>query len=305
MAVGGENMKERAQLFGKSRSLVGVISYPPDDCIDPDKPALLLLNAGLVHHVGPNRLYVRLARHMAEQGFVVVRFDFSGLGDSPVRTDSMPYQQSTLQECMEVMDDLTADSGIERFCLMGISSGALVSLRVVLEDPRVVGAGILNPHGFADASKWVDHVENLSAGRIYAGNLLRLGSWRKALTGKTNYRRLGGAAWYALSHRFKKQETVSNVAGGVAPKLKEFLELKSRILLLFSGTDRSIDNFREILGSRWDQGLDSNIDKVVIPEANHTFSSPQHQTEVIQIIQRWMQKNWPDKDGVPVVSGAE
>ena len=248
-------MNERALILGKSRSLVGVITYPLELTVDPQRPALILLNAGLVHRVGPGRLHVRLARRMAERGFVVVRFDFSGIGDSLPRADNLPYKQSTVLEVQEVMDTVTELYGINNFCLIGLSSGALVSLDTALKDSRVVGAGILNPHGFADSAEWTTHVDHLSTSRIYAKNLTKLDSWRKLLTGKTNYRRLGEALRYRVTHRGKQAEGISSVVDDMLPELKAFLQLNIRILLLFSQKDRSIDNFHEILGSYWERGF--------------------------------------------------
>src|SRR5262249_767876 len=51
----------------------------------PTGRAILLLNAGAVSHVGPNRLYVALARRWAALGHVVLRVDNSGVGDSATR----------------------------------------------------------------------------------------------------------------------------------------------------------------------------------------------------------------------------
>jgi len=50
-------------------------------------PVVVLLNAGLVHRVGPFRLYVPLARTLAAAGFPVVRFDQPGVGDAPNKDD--------------------------------------------------------------------------------------------------------------------------------------------------------------------------------------------------------------------------
>ena len=74
-------MTEEAQLLGKDRDLVGVVTHPADVEVDKSSPAFLLLNAGSVHHVGPNRLYVKIARRLASLGFVALRFDFAGVGD--------------------------------------------------------------------------------------------------------------------------------------------------------------------------------------------------------------------------------
>lgn len=286
-------MKERARLFGKSGSLVGIVTYPENSEECKGKPALLLLNAGLVHHAGPNRLYTRLARHMAAQGFLVVRFDFSGNGDSPIRADRLPFMEAAIQETAEVMDDITATEDIDHFCLMGISSGALVSLRTALQDSRVKGVGILNPHGFDNSSQWRTHINNMTSGRMYKQNLFRPQSWYKALTGQTNYRRLGKALWYGIAHKLSRSKTVSNIADGVQVELKKFLTIDASILLLFSEADRSIENFNEILGRQWQQELPDNVSKRLISDANHTFSNPVHQNQVLHATQEWMTDIWP------------
>lgn len=297
MDFGAVPVNERALLFGKSHSVVGVMTCPPNEAPDGGRPALIILNAGLVHRVGPNRLHVTVARRMAEQGFVAVRFDFSGIGESLPRPDSMPYAQSAVLEVREVMDAVTELTGIRRFCLMGLSSGALVSLGTALTDQRVVGAAIVNPHGFADSAEWDAHVANLSEGGIYGRNVLRLESWRRLLTGKTNYRRLGETLWYKVAHRRKAARKVSSIVDGIKPTLTAFLGLNIRILLLFSGKDRSIVNFEEILGHGWRQELGRNVEMVMIPDANHTFAGPVYLQQAVASIDRWMAASWPGGQG--------
>jgi len=83
-------MREEAVLFGKTRSLVGIITDPHTVVNAHNHPAIVLLNAGVLHRVGPNRLYVKIARKLASAGFVVLRFDLSGIGDSKARRDNLP-----------------------------------------------------------------------------------------------------------------------------------------------------------------------------------------------------------------------
>ncbi|MGH7928173.1 MAG: alpha/beta hydrolase, partial [Candidatus Binatia bacterium] len=75
-------MREEALLLGKTRSLVGILTDPPEAKRSTRLPGIILLNAGIIHRVGPNRMHVKIARTLAPMGFVVVRFDFSGIGDS-------------------------------------------------------------------------------------------------------------------------------------------------------------------------------------------------------------------------------
>jgi len=286
-------VKECALLFGKSRSLVGIMTCPTGEVPDSDRPALIMLNAGLVHRVGPNRLHVTMARRMAERGFVAVRFDFSGIGESLPRFDGVPYPQSAVLEVQEVMDAVSEITGARRFCLMGLSSGALVSLETALADPRVAGTVIVNPHGFWDSPEWGAHVENLSVGRIYRRNAWRLESWRRLITGKTNYRRLAETLWYRVARRGNAARQVSTVVDGIKQRLSAFLRLNIPILLLFSDKDRGIDNFDEILGRGWSEQLGRNVSLVVIPDANHTLAVPIHLHQAVASIDEWMTIRWP------------
>src|SRR5262249_32019788 len=64
-----------------ARPLFGVLTGPAGGG-DPTRPLILFLNAGAVHRVGPNRMYVTLARAFAERGLTSARIDLGGLGDS-------------------------------------------------------------------------------------------------------------------------------------------------------------------------------------------------------------------------------
>ena len=78
-------MIERPLYFGERSNLLGVLTAPAAP--HPGSPAVILLNAGLLHRVGPNRLHVDVARRLAEAGFTSLRFDMSGVGDSELPGD--------------------------------------------------------------------------------------------------------------------------------------------------------------------------------------------------------------------------
>lgn len=65
--------------------LFGVVTTCDHRPIRPGVPWALFLNTGNDPHVGPCRLWVQLARRWAAAGVPSVRFDVSGLGDSPTR----------------------------------------------------------------------------------------------------------------------------------------------------------------------------------------------------------------------------
>jgi hypothetical protein len=180
---GGFGVRERALLFGEAKSLAGVVTEPALPS-DPARPAVVFLDAGVLHHVGPNRVHVRLARELAGEGFLSLRFDFSGLGDSRPRRDAVPFAESVVAETRKAMDVLAA-RGARSFLLFGICSGADAALRVALEDPRVAGAALVEPYLVAGPGYLL---------YAYRRKLLNPLSWLRLLRGRSEL-------WAALAAR--------------------------------------------------------------------------------------------------------
>ena len=75
-------MNESAIEFGPGQEISAILTEPEHRVSDV---AVVIVNAGLVHRVGPFRLHVILARELARSGFLAVRMDVSGLGYSKTR----------------------------------------------------------------------------------------------------------------------------------------------------------------------------------------------------------------------------
>lgn len=97
-------------------------------------PTVLFLNSGNDWHIGPNRLWVELSRRWAAAGLRCVRFDESGLGDSPVR----PGQTDHTIWAPEAFDDVAAAAAAVSpldpadVVLAGLCSGAYQALESAL-----------------------------------------------------------------------------------------------------------------------------------------------------------------------------
>ncbi|MHB8294055.1 MAG: alpha/beta hydrolase [Acidimicrobiales bacterium] len=76
-----------------------------DDGEPGGRPTIVLLNNGILHHVGPGRLWVDLARQWAAEGLKVLRVDLSGIGDSPVRP-GQPERAELAPEALQDMQDI-------------------------------------------------------------------------------------------------------------------------------------------------------------------------------------------------------
>jgi hypothetical protein len=143
-------VRERASLFGSERGLVGVLCEPESGPA-PGVPAVLLFNVGLDHHVGPHRLNVDLARHLACLGFLSLRFDLSGLGDSEPRHDQRSVEERAIVDVGEAMDFLAERRGISGFVLIALCSGVDPAHAIAATDPRVRGAVFMDGHAYPTA----------------------------------------------------------------------------------------------------------------------------------------------------------
>ncbi len=130
-------IREKTVRFGKSAPLNGVITEP--EKIENNRPALIILNSGIMHRIGACRMSVKIARHTAEAGVLCLRFDHAGIGDSEARRGTASFEQTAPQEVIDAMDYLEQTKKVKRFVLYGLCSGADMSFEAAKIDERVVG----------------------------------------------------------------------------------------------------------------------------------------------------------------------
>ena len=168
-------MREEAVTFGNVGNLVGILTNPDMALHTRNGPGVLLLNAGLLHRVGPYRLYVDLARKLGSMGFTVLRFDLSGKGDSLQGDDIRLYEERTVGDICEAMDFLSTKKGVDEFVLIGLCSGADNAHEAAVKDDRVTGAVFLDGYGYRTWGYYLHH---------YGPRLFRLQPWKNFLKRK-------------------------------------------------------------------------------------------------------------------------
>jgi alpha-beta hydrolase superfamily lysophospholipase len=185
-------IQEEAVWFGTGHPLFGIVTTAPG-CTHHEGPrALLLINSGAVHRVGPNRLYVTLARHFALRGYVVLRMDISGLGDTAARAgaqENVVYSKHAMTDIHAALEYLRRQRGITHIHAMGLCSGAYNAFKAAVAALPLNAATLINPLTFF----WKDgtslkYAEHRVAGDIirYRTNAFRLNAWLKLLRGKVD-----------------------------------------------------------------------------------------------------------------------
>lgn len=126
--------------------LFGILAEPAD--AEPGPVAGLLLNAGGVRRIGPNRLWVETARAWAARGAPTLRLDLAGMGDAGSGPGIAEVPDFYTPELQRQADDAVAwladRAGTERLVLAGLCSGGHWGFYAAVRDPRVRTAVLIN-----------------------------------------------------------------------------------------------------------------------------------------------------------------
>lgn len=282
-------MKEEALTFGGKTLLRGVLTHPEGGAAQ-GRPAVVFLNSGLVHHVGPHRLYVQAARDLARQGHLVLRMDFSGVGDSEKRKDNLRFEKAAVEDARAALDHLAQRHGAQRFALAGLCSGAEISFKTALEDRRVVGALMINAPQFAEepSSAVIATVaEGKSAAYYWRVALFSRESWKRILSGRAEY----ASILKAVDNRVKRLFGSGGARREAGADLQAFEDLVGRgvrLRLLFSEVDWGHEYLQTILGARiqeWKRG--GNPDLRVFQGVDHMLTPLAAQERARALIVEW------------------
>jgi pimeloyl-ACP methyl ester carboxylesterase len=278
-------VKEQVVLLGRRKSLVGIIAQGPMHRDNEERPAIVILNSGIIHRVGPNRMSVTLARSFASVGHLVLRFDLSGIGDSEPRVDALPPLEAALADIREALDWLESARGARRVILLGLCSGADHAAIYGGSDPRVVGAVLLDPWVPTTRRYWIRYwfwrtrwyAERLSSPRVTAQLLSRLIQRRTT----DDEAQIGMTA--SLSNR----------------EVREFLEQAYRraidsglsMLAVFTAGRRDRHNYRtQILEAFPNLPFGDRLQLEYFDDADHVFTSRANRTRLLELLRGWIER---------------
>jgi alpha/beta superfamily hydrolase len=274
-------MREEALLIGSDHAVVGVFTPAADNAGGSSDMAAICITAGLLHHVGPHRMHVLLARALAKEGISTLRFDLSGIGDSAIRTDDLIANEVPVQEINDAINMLES-RGFTRFILFGICSGAMRAAKAASGNSKIAGIILVNTGG-DDGSAEVD---TSPAAQLYLKrSLWNLSAWKNLVTGKVKYRALFYVLWSAL---IKKLKPVNKVSTSIEDLLRSKVELYSRqgtsILSVLS--DRHAQIY-ELYQQVYDNLRSAQFKTLVYPNTDHLFTSLSQQQDLIDRICQW------------------
>jgi pimeloyl-ACP methyl ester carboxylesterase len=258
--------------FGPSRGLVGVLTQPPSGTSAHDV-AVLIVNSGIIHRDGINRLHVRLARLLATRGYPCFRYDFPGIGDSEGGEVGEGIAQSNVAATIAAMHTLCASNIAERFVVVGLCSGAIHSFYAACSDPRIVGAVMIDPTAMFSTFR---HRVNRVLKLVRRG--LRPVAWWRLVTGR--YRVVDGVR--NISTRMTDPGAPTQLDPSrdrnawIASRnaFQSLIERQVRLLLIITRHNVDVYSYqRQIYDAYPDvEKLEATLRVSRRPSADHTFS---------------------------------
>lgn len=184
---------EREVRFGDHSRLVGFLAEPLDGLVRG--PGVVLVNAGLIHHVGPHRQWLEMARRWAALGIPSLRIDIGGIaGSGPPDGGAInrPYPSWAVDDVAAAIARLREVPGVEPdVVLVGLCAGAhnsfhaarrLTGIRaIVMIDPINYYMMDSDPLKSAEwEAEWKTHAEYA----WYTSRLSDPEAWRKLFSGQ-------------------------------------------------------------------------------------------------------------------------
>lgn len=264
----------------------GLLTAPADGT-QSSGMGVVIVNGGAQYRAGAHRLSVQLARHLARQGHVVLRFDFPGQGDSPGEPvsfeDTSPHVAASINALHQQV------SGIKATGLVGLCDGASACLLYAdsISDRRISHLILLNP--------WVHSPLTQARAQVrhyYRQRLLMPDFWRKLIR--------GGVSWSAPGELWTQWRLSRQKPSG-PPSHTAFQDrmavawqsFSGKLLLVLSEHDRVAQEFSEHVRTSlpwegWQQH--PGLQQCYLGGADHTFSPDGVQAELLQAVQTFLEK---------------
>ncbi|MES9969190.1 MAG: alpha/beta fold hydrolase [Candidatus Thiodiazotropha sp.] len=271
-------------------------------------------------------MYNKLSQVLVDNGFTVLRFDFYGLGDSEGELDQKVLVDvynsiqngRYIEDTIDAMDWVGDTYNIHKFILGGLCGGAITGMLAGITDDRVKGLialGLINVFegGEGNFSKFVTEGQLTDMKKGYISKLTDIHSWKRLLTFKSDFKTIfkillkpirvftKGLQDKMISGGKKKIEfkhdASSNVNPKFAPSFFSMLEQSKKMLLIYSGGDRLLWEFKEKFENIYKTHLSEyeNIYELhTVPDANHILSQSDWENSMHNYVESWLRDNFEE-----------
>jgi alpha-beta hydrolase superfamily lysophospholipase len=294
----GVDLVERAMFIDARRTVFAIVTERAERAVIADMSGygVVMLNGGATLHIGPNRMYVELSRRWAARGYVVMRLDLSGLGDSdphPGEAKNQVYPPGALDDVRVAIEFLRQRRGVCDVTLAGLCAGAYHALRSAISGLPVNTVLLVNPLTFYwDRESTLSDLQISEVVRnpgVYAENARSLRHWSKLLRGRVNMWRVAlvflRRGWLAVDSTLRDWCRVLRIRipDDLGWDLESVAARGVRIVFLFAPRDGGLELLK-LQGGSAVKRLGDRCRIHLIEGADHIFTQRPARMRLLQLL---------------------
>lgn len=250
----------------EGQNLVGILHIPDGLSYEGRAPGIVMFHGFTGNKSEAHRLFVHVARSLCDSGFIVLRFDFRGSGDSDgdFEDTTLPREVSDAERALSLlMRQRYIDRA--RVGVLGLSMGGRVAAILASMDARIRFAILYSPALGPLKERMLSRISREEVDKLDRGE----------------------AAEVSPGFYLKKQffETVDYI-------IPSSIMSKVNIPILIVHGDRDqvipVDEVRKCFDSI--KGVNDRSELYIVMGGDHTFSKREHTREVIDKTLEWIHK---------------
>lgn len=256
---------EKPVTFRNNRQqLIGILHVPNGLSREEKAPAIAMFHGFTGNKTETHRLFVQIARDLCDAGFVLLRFDFRGSGDSEGEFEDMtvPGEVSDAKRSLEFLRG-QPEIDEERIGVIGLSLGGRVATILASVDQRVKFVILLSPALGPLKEKFTSLMDDEPLKRLESGEAVKVSN-----------------GWYLKKSFF---DTLDDPV-----PLNVMDEIRAPVLIIHGENDQVVPIETSKKGYGIIRNLNEKNELHVVKGSDHTFSDREHTLEITEKIRKWL-----------------
>lgn len=248
----------------EGQQIIGIL-HIPDTLRDNERaPGIVMLHGFTGNRTEAHRLFVHVARNLSKLGFIVLRFDFRGSGDSDGEFEdtTLPGEVCDAEKALTFLIEQKNIDG-ERVGVLGLSMGGRVAAILSSKDERIKFAILYSPALGPLKKRFLSQMSKEKLEKLNSGEPIEISS-----------------GWYLKKEFF---ETVDYIV-----PLDIMNKIKIPTLIIHGDKDEIIPVEEVIRGYELIKELNEKNELYIVRGGDHTFSKREHTLEIIEKTLDWV-----------------
>ena len=276
---------EKVIVFGKNNNLVGILNTAnTKDTPNNTRPAIIILNAGLVNRSGPFRMSTELARVLSDCGFHTFRFDLSGIGDSNKdQNETRGFSERYLSDIGQALQVIESNLSVSSFVILGLCNGADLAHQASVKFNRIKGYISLDGYGYKNLNS---HFQRFLPIVTHPHRLIQavIRKLRRLITSKQSRHE---------SHVEQDFNWKLPSKGSYIQDMQNMFEKDLKQLLIFTGAVRGYYSYENQFYDVFkNHDFSQNVEVTYFETADHTYLILEHRKVLFDRVSAWLNKHF-------------